>query len=100
MFKHRPYWPSKEFQAEVKKDFGVVINSWFTYDVKRRAHKLLHGSMKEHYNKVGRYIEALKYQIMVALSYLQQTSQLPRTFQLFRGFRYALRFKAGLTIRA
>ena len=37
-----------------------MINSWFAYDVKRRAHKLLHGSMKEHCCKVRRYIEVLK----------------------------------------
>ena len=30
------------------------------YKVKYYAHKMLHGSMKEHYNKLGSYLEALK----------------------------------------
>ena len=37
-----------------------MITSWFVYDVEKRSHKPLHGSMREPYCEVRRYIEALK----------------------------------------
>ncbi|CAH9125871.1 unnamed protein product [Cuscuta epithymum] len=60
VFKARPHWPAKEIIETVKRAYKVVIKRDFAYKVKYNAHKLLHGSMKDHYKKVGRYLEALK----------------------------------------
>ena len=38
----------------------MIIKKTLAYKVKYYAHKMLHGSMQEHYNKLGRYLEALK----------------------------------------
>ena len=37
----------------------VTIKKALVYKVKYYAHKMLHGYMQEHYNKLGRYLEAL-----------------------------------------
>ncbi|KAL2906837.1 Protein FAR1-RELATED SEQUENCE 5, partial [Bienertia sinuspersici] len=60
VFKARPHWPSKEIIECIRMAYRVMVKRDFAYKVKYRAHKLLHGSMKEHYSKVGRYVEALK----------------------------------------
>ncbi|XP_021776378.1 uncharacterized protein LOC110740206 [Chenopodium quinoa] len=60
VFKARPHWPAKEIIETVKRAYRVIIRKEFTYKVKWHAHKKLHGSMREHYGKVGRYLEALK----------------------------------------
>lgn len=41
--------------------YRVVIKEPVAYKVKFHAHKLLHGSMKEHYMKVGKYLEAIRH---------------------------------------
>ena len=61
VFKVRPHWPAKEIMATIKKAFGVLVNKDFAYKVKYHAHRMLHGSMLEHYTKLGNYIEALKH---------------------------------------
>ena len=38
----------------------VSIKKDLAYKVKYYAHRMLHGSMQDHYNKLGRYLEALK----------------------------------------
>ena len=38
----------------------MIIKKDLAYKVKYYAHTMLHGSMQEHYNKLGRYLEALK----------------------------------------
>ncbi|XP_074266612.1 uncharacterized protein LOC141589891 [Silene latifolia] len=38
----------------------IIIKKGFAYKVKYFAHKMLHGSMKEHYSKLGSYIQALR----------------------------------------
>ena len=38
----------------------MSIKKPFSYKVKYYAQRMLHGSMKDHYNKLGRYLEALK----------------------------------------
>ncbi|KAL2902443.1 Cullin-1 [Bienertia sinuspersici] len=60
VFKARPHWPAKEIIESIRLAYKVMVSRGFAYKVKYRAHKLLHGSMKDHYNKVGRYIQALK----------------------------------------
>ncbi|KAL2935024.1 50S ribosomal protein L19 [Bienertia sinuspersici] len=60
VFKARPHWPAKEIIESIRLAYRVMVSRGFAYKVKYRAHKLLHGSMKDHYNKVGRYIQALK----------------------------------------
>ncbi|XP_021993413.1 uncharacterized protein LOC110890146 [Helianthus annuus] len=51
---------SKEIQDAVKEKYKVIVNNWFAYNTKRSAHRKLHGSMKEHYCKMGSYLEALR----------------------------------------
>ncbi|KAL2922877.1 Palmitoyltransferase ZDHHC2 [Bienertia sinuspersici] len=59
VFKARPHWPGKEIVKTVRRGFKIVISVDFAYKVKKAAHKMLHGSMKDHYAKLRRYIEAI-----------------------------------------
>ena len=38
----------------------MIIKKALAYKVKYYAHKMLHGSIQEHYNKLVRYLEAFK----------------------------------------
>ena len=38
----------------------MIIKKTLPHKVKYYAHKMLHGSMQEHYNKLERYLQALK----------------------------------------
>ncbi|XP_021763991.1 uncharacterized protein LOC110728656 [Chenopodium quinoa] len=58
--KNRPHWPAKEIVETIKRAFKVVVQRGFAYKVKYASHKMLHGSMHDHYAKVGGYIAALK----------------------------------------
>ncbi|XP_048492961.2 uncharacterized protein LOC125493548 [Beta vulgaris subsp. vulgaris] len=60
IFKARPHWPAKEIMDTVRKGYKVLIKRALAYKVKYRAHRLLHGSMVDHYGKLGRYIAAIK----------------------------------------
>ncbi|XP_056690232.1 uncharacterized protein [Spinacia oleracea] len=60
VFKARPHWPASEIMETIRRAFKIVVKKEFAYKVKYAAHKLLHGSMHEHYKKVGGYVEALK----------------------------------------
>ncbi|KAL2935486.1 Orange carotenoid-binding protein [Bienertia sinuspersici] len=60
VFKARPHWPAKEIIEAVRLGYRVIVKKDFAYRVKYYAHRLLHGSMKDHYHKVGNYLEALK----------------------------------------
>ncbi|KAL2923691.1 Elongation factor G mitochondrial [Bienertia sinuspersici] len=54
VFKARPHWPAKEIIETVRRAYRVIVKKKFAYKVKYYAHKKLHGSMKEHYQKLGR----------------------------------------------
>ncbi|KAL2934515.1 Halomucin [Bienertia sinuspersici] len=60
IFKARPHWPAKDIIETVKRAYRVLISRDVAYKVKYHAHKLLHGSMKYHYLKVGRYLKYMK----------------------------------------
>ncbi|KAL2923702.1 Turripeptide VIII-01 [Bienertia sinuspersici] len=60
VFKARPHWPAKEIIETVRRAYRVIVKKDFAYKVKYYAHRKLHGSMRDHYGKVGRYLEALK----------------------------------------
>ncbi|XP_048489990.1 uncharacterized protein LOC125491950 [Beta vulgaris subsp. vulgaris] len=60
VFKSRPYWPGKEIQETRRQAYKVAIETSLAYRVKYVVHKMLHGSMKEHYNKHGRYLQAIQ----------------------------------------
>ncbi|KAL2930621.1 Antiviral helicase SKI2 [Bienertia sinuspersici] len=60
IFKARPHWPAKDIIETVKRAYRVLISRDVAYKVKYHAHKLLHGSMKDHYLKVGRYLKFMK----------------------------------------
>ena len=60
VFKKRPHILSNEIIDMVKSNYNVMCSRDFAYHVKYNAHKKLHGSMKDHYNKVMNYFEALK----------------------------------------
>ncbi|XP_021726150.1 uncharacterized protein LOC110693302 [Chenopodium quinoa] len=60
VFKNRPHWPAKEIVKTIRRAFKVVVKRGFAYKVKYAAHRMLHGSMHEHYAKVGGYITTLK----------------------------------------
>ncbi|KAL2892335.1 Protein FAR1-RELATED SEQUENCE 3 [Bienertia sinuspersici] len=60
VFKAKPLWPAKDIMQTIRLAYKVLVKKDFAYKVKYYAHKMLHGSMKDHYQKVGRYVEALK----------------------------------------
>ncbi|XP_057251731.1 uncharacterized protein LOC104908513 [Beta vulgaris subsp. vulgaris] len=60
VFKARPHWPAKDIHETIKRAYKVLVKKSFAYKVKYHAHKLLHGSMQDHYLKLGIYIEAIK----------------------------------------
>ncbi|XP_076922957.1 uncharacterized protein LOC143584923 [Bidens hawaiensis] len=60
LFKAKPNWSAKDIQSAMKEKYKVIINHWFAYNAKRCANKMLHGSMKDHYIKIGSYLAALK----------------------------------------
>ena len=60
VFKARPHWPANEIIETVMRAYRVSIKKALSYKVKYYAHRMHHGSMKDHYNKFGRYLEALK----------------------------------------
>ncbi|KAK1432692.1 hypothetical protein QVD17_09590 [Tagetes erecta] len=60
IFKARPHWPAKEIMEAVKERYKVLINRWMAYKAKSCAHKKLHGSMRDHYSKMGSYLRALR----------------------------------------
>ncbi|KAL2922094.1 Transposase for insertion sequence element IS406 [Bienertia sinuspersici] len=60
VFKARPHWPAKEISDTIKLAYKALVTRAFAYKSKYKAHKLLHGSMQEHYNKVGSYVAAIR----------------------------------------
>ncbi|KAL2900176.1 putative cell division protein WhiA [Bienertia sinuspersici] len=59
VFKAKPHWPAKEIVETIRVAYRVLVKPGFAYKVKYYAHRQLHGSMKEHYSKLGRFLEAL-----------------------------------------
>ncbi|XP_076908796.1 uncharacterized protein LOC143565821 [Bidens hawaiensis] len=60
IFKAKPHWPAKDIPDAVKEKFKVLITNWMAYKSKTSAQRKLHGSMKDHYCKLGSYLTALK----------------------------------------
>ncbi|XP_021769834.1 uncharacterized protein LOC110734080 [Chenopodium quinoa] len=60
VFKTRPHWPTKEIQECVRKAFKMLVSRDFAYKIKYQAHRMLHGSMHDHYSKLGGYMVALE----------------------------------------
>ena len=60
VFKARPHWPANEIVETIRRAYRVSIKKPLAYKVKYYAHRMLHGSMQEHYSKFGRCLEALK----------------------------------------
>ncbi|KAL2894437.1 S-adenosylmethionine carrier 1 chloroplastic/mitochondrial [Bienertia sinuspersici] len=60
VFKVRPYWPAEEIKETIKRAYKAMVTRNIAYKAKYKAHKLLHGSMQDHYNKVYKYIAAMK----------------------------------------
>ncbi|KAL2896378.1 Heat shock 70 kDa protein 6 [Bienertia sinuspersici] len=58
-YKLDPNWPKKALAKAVMEKFGVRLESWACYRVKREAHRPLHGSLQHHYMKVGSYLKEL-----------------------------------------
>ncbi|KAL2923150.1 Ribosome maturation factor RimP, partial [Bienertia sinuspersici] len=100
MFKSRPHWPAKEVVETVRRAYRVIVSRNFAYKVKYHAHKMLHGSIKEHYMKVERYIKALELaspetvlQLVVAPQPNKSTPVFNRCFTCFEGVKEG--WKAG-----
>lgn len=90
VFKSRPHWPASEIKETIRRAYRVVVSRDFAYKTKREAHKLLHGSMVDHYNKLGRYIQALRVaspESHIVLLTDSSNEDKPPVFQrLFMGF--------------
>ncbi|XP_074315188.1 uncharacterized protein LOC141651371 [Silene latifolia] len=56
VFKSRPHWPASEIIDTVRKAYKIIIKKNFAYKVKYFAHRMLHGSMKEHYKEDGFFV--------------------------------------------
>ncbi|KAL2934028.1 Halomucin [Bienertia sinuspersici] len=94
VFKARPHWPAKDIIEAIRRAYKMVVKKGFAYKVKYYAHKMLHGSMQDHYRKVGRYIEALKVSsprsvLDLVVDTSKQTSPpiFQRLFTCFEGLR-------------
>ncbi|KAL2906635.1 AdoMet-dependent rRNA methyltransferase spb1 [Bienertia sinuspersici] len=92
VFKNRPHWPAKEICTAIRLAYKVLVKRDFAYKVKYFAHKKLHGSMKAHYAKVGRYVEALKQaspESTIELMYTEQSGAkvFQRLFVCFDGLK-------------
>ncbi|XP_010682934.3 uncharacterized protein LOC104897696 [Beta vulgaris subsp. vulgaris] len=59
-FREEPNWPRKSLEKEVLNRFGVKLSKWNCYRVKKHAHRLLHGNLKDHYSKIAAYLNELK----------------------------------------
>ena len=55
VFKARPHWPTNEILKIIRKAYMVSIKKPLVYKVKYFAHRMFHGSMQDHCNKLGRY---------------------------------------------
>ena len=60
LFRSKPNWSAKEIVLAVKQKYKVIITKWLAYKAKSCAHKKLHGSMRDHYSKIGAYMDILK----------------------------------------
>ena len=88
-FKEKPNCLAKEIINETK-DFRFGIKKWKAYRVKYTIYKLLHGSLKDYYNNLGRYIKELKISNSGS-TYIPETNvQLQKKSMFFKGFLYAL----------
>ena len=52
VFKSRPHWPANEILETVRRAYMVSIKETLSNKVKYYAHRMLHGSMQDHYNKL------------------------------------------------
>ncbi|XP_074278342.1 uncharacterized protein LOC141601934 [Silene latifolia] len=59
VFKTRPHWLAADIIETLRRANKVLIKKNFSYKVKYFTHRMLHGSMKEHYSKIGSYIQVL-----------------------------------------
>ncbi|XP_021990818.1 uncharacterized protein LOC110887548 [Helianthus annuus] len=60
LFRSKPNWSTKEIVLAVKQKYKVIITKWLAYKAKSCAHKKLHGPMRDHYSKIGAYMDILK----------------------------------------
>ncbi|XP_056688557.1 uncharacterized protein [Spinacia oleracea] len=82
VFKARPHWPDVEIMECVRRAYKVLVKRDLVYKVKYAAHLLLHGSMKDHYKKVERYVDALKtLSPGIEVQLVTDPSKIPPVFQ-------------------
>ena len=67
-FKQNPTWPAKELVNAVKKDYRVVVNKWTAYKAKQATYGILHGSMFDHYSKLGTQVAHSLLKLILKLS--------------------------------
>ncbi|XP_076933554.1 uncharacterized protein LOC143599494 [Bidens hawaiensis] len=60
VFKAKPHWSAIDIQSAVKEKYKVLIERWFAYKAKSYAHRMLHGSMRDHYSQIASYVASLK----------------------------------------
>lgn len=54
VLKTRPHLPTKEISDSVKKAYDYLVKKPFAYHVMYNAYKMLHGSMLDYYNNLGK----------------------------------------------
>lgn len=90
-FQSKTHWHTKEIIDTVKKAYNVIIKHPIAYKVKRWARRMLYGSMKEQYSKVGSYLVALEKCDPVSQFVLETIQGNPlvfrRLFLYFKGLR-------------
>ncbi|XP_074283862.1 uncharacterized protein LOC141608405 [Silene latifolia] len=52
--------PAADIIETVRRAYKIIVKKNFAYKVKYYAHKLLHGSMNDHYSKLGSYLSVLE----------------------------------------
>ena len=89
VFKARSHWLAKEIIETVRRAYMVIVKKALAYKVKYYAYKMLHRSMQEHYNKLGRYLQALKstspdtYMLLMTNPCVNLSTSFPKAVCLF-----------------
>ncbi|KAL2924220.1 Replicase polyprotein 1a [Bienertia sinuspersici] len=69
-----PHWPAKEIIETVRRAYKTEVKKNIAYKVKYCAYKMLHGSMKDHYLKLGWWLKDKRWR-SVPLFFTQESDK-------------------------
>lgn len=84
-YRKEPSWPTNSLITAVMERFGVQLKRFTCYRVKKHAHRMIYGTINEHYNKVGSYLlELQNADPDSTVTLLTEKSTIPREPEVFR----------------